>query len=129
LHGSLFFKEDAAEEIPRRVLGQTRNGEAAALAFAVLLARNPRRAPRLFAAIVGYISARQPDPRGAAMLLGVCALCDAAATRRLCQRAVRAHWHPRLRSLRAGARYLLAHGVAHPKDLRRRSAKGGLFPG
>ena len=60
LHGSLFFNENAAEEIPRRVIGHEKNGRLLATAFAVLLVRNPRRARKIFTAILGLRHGQRP---------------------------------------------------------------------
>ncbi|MGA2714711.1 MAG: hypothetical protein ABSG41_16550 [Bryobacteraceae bacterium] len=126
LHGSLFFRENAAEQLARRVIGHEKSGELIALAFTILLARNPGRARRVFTAILGYAIDRRPAARTTAMLLGVCALCHEAATRSLCRRLLTRPSDPRFEALRAGARYVLEHGQGRPSDLHRRTR---LFAG
>ena len=128
LHGSLFFNENAAEEIPRRVIGHERNGRLLATAFAVLLVRNPRRARKIFTAILDYVMSQRPTAHVTGMLLGVCTLCDPISTRALCRRLLAGPPDPRFDALRAGARYVAQHGISDPPILRRRPQTYAFFP-
>jgi hypothetical protein len=131
LHGSLFLKEGAAV-IPLKIIEGESNGRLVASSFAVLLRRSPARRKRICAAIVGYVERHRPSPRTTALLLGVCEMCDPAATRKLCQDLVSRPVPPRLESLSEGARYLMMRArTAGPRPaarLRRRESRSPLWP-
>lgn len=113
VYGSLFVKQASGDAIAMKIVKEESDGYLVATAFAVLWKRQPKRAQKIFAAILGYILQRQPSLKTATALLGVCRIINPTGTRRVCLRAIEEPAEGRRKLLRSAAlNFALASGLS-----------------